>query len=42
MEIPHGKLAKFGGHRHCGSEDIMILVYQVISQEHMIKDDVTL
>ena len=30
--------AKFGGHRHCGSGDIMVLVCQVISQDHMIKD----
>ena len=29
--------AKFGGHRHTGSEDI-ILVCQVISQDHVIKD----
>ena len=32
------QLAKFGGHRHCGSGDIMVLVCQVISQDHMIKD----
>ena len=30
-------LAKFGSHRHCGSGDIMILVYHVISQDHKIK-----
>ena len=30
-------LVKFGGHRHHGSEDIMILVCQVISEDHMIK-----
>ena len=33
---------KFGGHSHCGSEDIMILVYHVILQEHVIKGRVTL
>ena len=30
-------LAKFGGQRRCGSEGIMILVCQVISQDHEIK-----
>ena len=35
-------LPKFGGHRHCGSEDVLILVCHVISQDHVIKDDVTL
>ena len=29
---------KFGGHRHCGSGDIMILVCHVILQGHMIKE----
>ena len=29
--------AKFGGHRHCGSGDIMVLVCHVISQHHVIK-----
>ena len=28
---------KFGGHRHCSSEDIKVLVCQVISQDHLIK-----
>ena len=31
------QFAKFGGHRHCDSENIMILGYQVISQDHIIK-----
>ena len=30
--------AKFGCHRHCGSEDIMILVCHVVSQNHVIKE----
>ena len=30
-------LAKFGDHRHCGSEDIMILVCHMILQDHVIK-----
>ena len=29
--------AKFGGHRLCGSGDIMVLVSQVISLNHLIK-----
>ena len=28
---------KFGGHRHCSSEDIMVLICHVILQEHVIK-----
>ena len=33
-----GKLqSKFGGYRHCSSEDIMVLVYYVILQHHVIK-----
>ena len=31
------QFAKFGGHRHCDSENIMILGYHVISQDHIIK-----
>ena len=27
----------FGGHRYCGSRDIMILVCHMISQDHVIK-----
>ena len=27
----------FGGYRHCGSVDIMVLVCQVISQNHVTK-----
>ena len=27
-------LAKYGGHRHCGSEQIMILVFLVILEDH--------
>ena len=34
--------AKFDGHRHCGSEDIMILVCPMILQDHEIKCHVTL
>ena len=30
-------LAKYGGHRHCGSEQIMILVFLVILEDHLIK-----
>ena len=29
--------AKFGGHRHCGSGDIFILVCRIILQYHLIK-----
>ena len=29
--------AKFGGHSHSVSGILMILVYQVISQDHVIK-----
>ena len=29
--------AKFGGHRHHGSGDIIVLIYHVILQDHMIK-----
>ena len=28
--------ANFGGHRQCGSGDIMVLVCHVISQDHLI------
>ena len=35
-------LTKFAGHSHFGSEDIIILVFHVISQDHVIKDDETL
>ena len=28
--------ANFGGHRQCGSRDIMVLVCHVISQDHLI------
>ena len=31
------QVAKFGGHKHSSSGDIMILVYHVILQDHMIK-----
>ena len=31
-------LGKFGAHRHCGGEDIMVLVCQVILQDHLIKE----
>ena len=34
--------AKFRGHKHCGSGDNTILAYHVISQDHVIKDYVTL
>ena len=33
------QLAKLGGHKYCGSGDKIILVYHVISQDHIIKDD---
>ena len=29
--------AKFGGHRDCGSKDIMVLLCLVLSQDHAIK-----
>ena len=29
--------AKCGGHRHCSSGDIMVLVCHVIMKDHMIK-----
>ena len=29
--------SKFGGRRHCGSEDIMVLVCHMISQDDLIK-----
>ena len=32
------QLAKFGGYRHCGSADIMILVCHKTSQNHVIKE----
>ena len=28
---------KFGGHRHCDSGDIIVLVCHLILQDHMIK-----
>ena len=31
--------AKFGAHRHCGSECIMVLVYHMISEDHAAKDN---
>ena len=34
-------LAKFVGHRYCGCGDIIILVFQMILQDHVIKNDVT-
>ena len=33
---------KFGGHRDCGSGEIMVLVCHMISQDHMIKVHVIL
>ena len=30
--------AKFGGHRHCGSGDKLLLVCLVISEDHVIKE----
>ena len=29
--------AEFGGHRHCDSGDMRIVICQAISQDHMIK-----
>ena len=29
--------ARFGGHTHCGSEDIMVLVCHVILKENVLK-----
>ena len=29
--------ARFGGHRHCGSGDRLVLVCHVISENHVIK-----
>ena len=31
-------LTKSGGHRHCGSGAIVVLVCYVISQDHVIKE----
>ena len=31
---PHNK---FGGHKHCGDEDVLILVCHMILQDHVIK-----
>ena len=31
----------FGGHRHCGSEDVMVLVCHVILQDYVTRGDVT-
>ena len=31
------EIAKLGGHRHCDSGDIMVLICQVISKDHLIK-----
>ena len=28
---------KFGGHRHCSSRDIKVLVYHVIFEDHVIE-----
>ena len=36
------QLAKFVGHRHCGSGNIMILGCHVILQDHVMKSQVTL
>ena len=30
------QFANFGGNRHCGSGDIMVLCYHVVSQDHVI------
>ena len=30
-------LATFGGHRHCGSGDIMFLICHVTSRDHVFK-----
>ena len=30
-------LAKFGGHRHCGSGDTLFLIWQRISLDYMLK-----
>ena len=35
--VNHHHSAMFGGHRHCGSGDIMVLVFHVILQEYVIK-----
>ena len=34
--------AKFGGHRHCGSENIMVLMCHVLLEDHVVKGVVTL
>ena len=36
LKVSH-QPAKFGGDRHVGSEDIMVLVSLVILEEHVIK-----
>ena len=37
--VPQSKSHRtnFGGHRHCASGEIMVLVYQVILQDHVFK-----
>ena len=37
LKISHNPVM-FGEHRHCGSDDIMALVFQVISPDHVIKE----
>ena len=39
LGAPIGKYhpAKFGGHMHCGSADVMALVCHVMLQNHVIK-----
>ena len=36
LKVAH-HTAKFGGHKHCGSEDIKVLVCHVISKYHVIE-----
>ena len=31
-------LVRFGGHRHCGSEDITFLIYHWTSRDHVFKE----
>ena len=37
ISLTSHQLAKFGGRRHCGSSDIVVLVCHVIMQDHVTK-----
>lgn len=33
--IENNHLTRFGGHEHCGSGDVMFLIFHMISQDHV-------